>query len=338
MCNFNEYNKSLCCGCGACELVCPKKCIKMIYDEEGFLYPILDKELCIHCGLCEIHCPIIKETKNNKVLFSYGLIHRENNITKNSSSGGAFTAIAEYVLSNDGVVFGCAFNENIEAKTICIESRTDLYKLRGSKYVQCDTNKQYKNIKTFLDKGRIVLYCSTPCQIAGLKSYLSKDYDNLFLIDLFCHGTPSPKLFEKYITWLGEKYGSKISNYCFRDKKYGWSAKGYFKTEFNHEYELNGSDPYYYSFLMGRTYRPVCYQCKYANPQRTGDITIGDFWGVEKNHPNINTEEGVSAVLINNLKGQKVLDYIKIAFIYLVPNLKILLIITHSYYILLKKI
>lgn len=305
---FEEYDKSLCCGCGACELVCPKKCIIMEFDEEGFLYPAFRKDECIQCGLCKKHCPITNETQNLGILSTYGLVHKDKSVTDDSASGGAFTAIAEYVLSRDGAVFGCSFNENIEAITISIEKYEDIHLLRGSKYVQCDTNKQYRSIKKILECGRYVLYCATPCQIAGLKAYLKKDYDKLILADLFCHGTPSPGLFKKYIMWLGEKYKGKIREYSFRDKRYGWGTKGHFSTD--KEFVLYGSDPYYYSFLMGRTYRPVCYQCKYASTNRPGDITIGDFWGVENYHPDIMTEDGVSAVLINTPKGQEVFDKI----------------------------
>lgn len=310
MTNFlEEYNKSQCCGCGACELICPNECISMEFDEEGFLYPVLNAEECAQCGICKTHCPIIKETRNLGVLSSYGLIHKDKKVTDNSASGGAFTAIAEYVLSREGIVFGCAFNKNIEAITVAVEKREDLYLLRGSKYVQCNTNKQFRIIEEMLEHGRYVLYCATPCQIAGLKAYLKKEYDKLILVDLFCHGTPSPGLFKKYIAWLGEKHKGKITEYSFRDKCYGWGTIGHFCT--TKKYVLHGSDPYYYSFLMGRTYRPVCYQCKYATTNRPGDITIGDFWGVEIHHTNIPTENGVSAVLINTTKGQKVLEEIE---------------------------
>lgn len=309
MCNFREYEKSLCCGCGACELICFNNCIIMELDEEGFYYPVLNEERCTNCGLCRTHCPIIQETRNPDVLSAYGLIHKDKNVTDDSASGGAFTAISEYVLSKGGVIFGCAFNENIEAVTVSIENYQDLHLLRGSKYVQCNTNKQYYNIKTILESGRYVLYCATPCQIAGLKAYLKKEYEKLILVDLFCHGTPSPGLFKKYILWLGKEHNGIISEYSFRDKRYGWGTKGHFCTD--KEFVLYGYDPYYYSFLMGKTYRPVCYECKYATANRTGDITIGDFWGIENHHPSINTKDGVSAVLINTSKGHAVFQEIK---------------------------
>lgn len=159
--NFIEYEKEVCVGCGACELICPHKCITMEYDHEGFLYPILRNESCTQCGLCRIHCPIVKETRNASVITTYGLIHKNKKVTDDSSSGGAFTAIAEYVFSRSGVVFGCAYNENIEPVTIAIDKYEDLPKIRGSKYVQCNTNKQYRYIKETLECDKYVLYCST---------------------------------------------------------------------------------------------------------------------------------------------------------------------------------
>lgn len=278
-------------------------------DEEGFLYPKLSASECSNCGMCRLHCPIIQETRNKDSISYYGVIHKDVEVTNDSASGGAFTAIADYVLSQNGVVFGCAFNENIEAITISVCKTEDLHQLRGSKYVQCNTNDQYKKIKEYLQDDKLVMYCSTPCQIAGLKSYLKKDYDKLILVDLLCHGTPSPGLFKKYIDWLSQKYRGKIIEYSFRDKRFGWGTKGHFTTD--EEHELLGSDPYYYSFLMGRTYRPVCYQCKYAASHRTGDFTIGDFWGVENYYPEIPRENGVSAVLINTIKAQTIFDRIK---------------------------
>lgn len=309
MCNFTEYDKSLCCGCGSCELICPFGCITMDYDNEGFLYPVLSQDACTQCGLCRLHCPIIKETRNTSVRASYGLIHKDKKVTDDSASGGAFTAIAEYVLARNGVVFGCAFNENIEAVTLKVEKIEDLHILRGSKYVQCNTNKQYNTIKEVLENGRYVLYCATPCQIAGLKAYIKKEHEKLILVDLFCHGTPSPGLFKKYIEWLSDKHNACITEYSFRDKRYGWGTKGHYCAD--SEFILYETDPYYYSFLTGRTYRPVCYKCKYASKRRPGDISIGDFWGVEQHHPTVTTLNGVSALLINTPKGQNIFDNIK---------------------------
>ncbi|WP_443659375.1 Coenzyme F420 hydrogenase/dehydrogenase, beta subunit C-terminal domain [Clostridium algidicarnis] len=303
MSNINIFEKVQCFGCSACSNICPVNSINMELDSEGFLYPIVDIDKCIQCGKCIKHCPISNDVVNKNVISSFGLIHHSKNITDSSASGGAFTAIAETIFEEKGKVYGCAFNEKIEAKTISTSSPEELIKLRGSKYVQCDNNNQYEKIKNDLDGGKHVLYVSTPCFIAGLKSYLKSEYKNLFLVDIFCHGVPSPRLFETYINWLGNKHNGKVEEYSFRDKKYGWGTQGHYIVN-GKKHVLYGTDPYYNSFLSGKTYRPSCYECKYASGKRPGDISIGDFWGIEKYHPEVVTSQGVSAVLINNEKGK----------------------------------
>lgn len=302
MSNVNKYNKEQCFGCTACYNICPQNCIKMVFDEEGFKYPYVDISLCIDCGLCIKHCPITNDFTSQKIKACFGLIHNSNFITDQSASGGAFTAVAEYVLEKNGIVYGCAFNNDIEAVTIAIDNSKDLNKLRGSKYVQCDNLQKYREIQENLDKDIEVLYASTPCNVSGLKAYLGKLYENLTTLDLFCHGVPSPILFKNYITWLENKYYGKVTEYSFRDKKYGWGTQGHFTINGKHHI-LYGTDPYYNSFLYGKTYRPSCYQCKFASSKRTGDISIGDFWGIEQFHPEVDTNQGVSAILINTEKG-----------------------------------
>jgi len=311
MCNFPEYSKSTCFGCGSCSLVCPQNCIKMLPNEEGFLYPFLDSINCISCGLCRLHCPITNVVTNIKPIFSFGYINKNENVLMDSSSGGAFSAFAEHILQNQGHVYGTAFDENMEAITILVNDKKDLSLLRGSKYVQSNTRKQYENIKNDLISGKSVLYCSTPCQVAGLKSFLKKDYSNLLTIDLFCHGTPSPLLFSKYINWLESKKNKKITSYRFRKKEYGWGTKGSYTANGTEELLISTFDPYYYSFLIGKTYRLTCYSCKYASPQRPGDISIGDFWGVHKTYPDIPNKKGVSAILINSKNGMNFFEFIR---------------------------
>lgn len=309
MSNVNKFNKDQCFGCTACYSICPKKCIEMVFDDEGFKYPLVDLSKCINCSLCVKHCPITNDFTSSDIKSCFGLIHNSEEITDESASGGAFTAIAEYVLNKNGVVYGCGFNQDIEAITISADNSKDLKKIRGSKYVQCDNLDQYSEIKTNLDKGIEVLYASTPCYVSGLKSYLGKSYRNLTTLDLFCHGVPSPILFKKYITWLENKYHGKVTEYSFRDKKFGWGTQGHFTIN-GKDRILFGTDPYYNSFLYGKTYRPSCYQCKFASHKRPGDISIGDFWGVEKFHPNVDTIRGVSAILINTEKGAILKDKI----------------------------
>ncbi len=307
--NISCYNKDQCYGCTSCSNICPIECIQMEFDIEGFLYPVVDTNKCIQCGKCIAHCPISNNVSKNNVVFSYGLVHSDKSVTGNSASGGAFTAFAEVILSNNGRVYGCAFNENIEATTTAVSTFEELQKLRGSKYVQCNNNNQFSKIKQDLDEGKDVLFISTPCFVAGLKSYLKCDYENLYLLDLFCHGVPSPKLFKSYINWLENKHKGKVEEFSFRDKKFGWGTKGHYIVK-GKEYILYGTDPYYSSFLSGKIYRPTCYKCEYACSKRPGDVSIGDFWGVEKFHPSINRDYGVSAVLVNNEKGKHILSKI----------------------------
>lgn len=309
MANVNKFNKDQCFGCTACYSICPKKCIEMVLDDEGFKYPLVDISKCIDCGLCVNHCPITNDFTSRDIKSCFGLIHNSIEITDESASGGAFTAIAEYVLKKNGVVYGCSFNQDIEAITISVDNSKDLKKLRGSKYVQCDNLDQYREVKTNLDKGTEVLFASTPCYVSGLKSYLGKSYRNLTTLDLFCHGVPSPILFKKYITWLEKRYHGRVTEYSFRDKKFGWGTQGHFTIN-GKSRNLFGTDPYYNSFLYGKTYRPSCYQCKFASNKRPGDISIGDFWGVEKFYPEVDTTRGVSAILINTEKGAILKDKI----------------------------
>lgn len=271
-------------------------------DAEGFVSPALDRGLCINCLRCQAHCPIVQDVQHGGAIATYGLIHIDSNIVADSASGGAFTAIAQIVLSQGGVVYGCAFNEQLVPVVVSAESTDDLHALRGSKYVQCRTDRQYEKMRDSLEQGRGVLYCATPCQIAGLKAYLRKPYQNLVLIDLFCKGVPSPGLFKKYLDWLATTHGGTIEKYRFRDKQHGWRSLGSFCVN-GQEHTLNGTDPFYYAFLMNRTYRRVCYRCKFASHKRPGDLSIGDFWGVELCHPDVSTTQGVSAVLVSTAKG-----------------------------------
>ncbi|WP_417204713.1 Coenzyme F420 hydrogenase/dehydrogenase, beta subunit C-terminal domain [Acetoanaerobium sticklandii] len=302
MANISIYKKEHCFGCTACYNVCPQDCITMEFDNEGFKFPIVYKSACINCGVCVIHCPITNDFINKEIKQCFGLIHDSSEITNKSASGGAFTAIADLVIQQEGIVYGCGFNDDIEAITMSVDNAEDVSKLRGSKYVQCDNLSQYSEIKKQLNLGIEVLYASTPCNVSGLKAFLGKNFSNLTTVDLFCHGVPSPVLFNKYIQWLEKKYNGKVTEYSFRDKKYGWGTQGHFTIRGKSRI-LYGTDPYYNSFLQAKTYRLSCYECKFASDKRPGDISIGDFWGVEHFHPEIDTTRGVSAILINTEKG-----------------------------------
>lgn len=310
-------SKSECVGCRSCLQICPKNAISMQEDYEGFYYPVISDK-CIDCGICRKHCPVLVNPKQNLFNQEYvGLVLRDKIILEKSSSGGVFAGIAKFFLADSGYVFGCRFSENLEAEHVGINSLDLLKDLQGSKYVASNTKETYAQVKAILKDGKRVLYSGTPCQIAGLYAFLGKDFENLYTIDLICHGTPSQKLFSKYIAWLGKHYHDKIIYYGFRDKDVGgWSCGGKFKTKTKTKTKTNEAvcDPYYASFLRGETYRESCYSCRFANMNRVGDLSIGDFWGIEKRFPQFVSKDGVSICLINSQKGKILFEQIKNKF------------------------
>ena len=310
-----EFNskKSDCCGCSSCAQICPKKCIKMTADEEGFLYPTVEKEICINCGLCEKNCPIINtQPKLETVLSAYAGYVNDENIRLNSSSGGLFTPLAEHILNNNGVVFGAAFDNKYHVKHIRIDSEEKLYLLRGSKYVQSDINNTYVETKHDLENGKLVLFTGTACQISGLKCFLNKEYTNLFTVDVLCHGTPSPKLWERYVENQSRQNKSQIEQIFFRHKKYGWKRyavelKFLNSTAYLKEFK---EDPFMRLFLGNICLRPSCYECKFKALQRDSDLTIGDAWGINKVFPELDDDRGTSVILVHSDKGQELLKSI----------------------------
>lgn len=309
--NISDMNKDNCTGCRMCEKVCPTHAIFMNENEEGFIEPVINVEKCINCGLCYKKCPQLNEIKCHRLENVEVFAAKNKNLDeqKNSSSGGIFSVIANYVLEKNGIVYGCAFNNDLVAEHIRIDQKLNLYKLRGSKYVQSNTLNTFCEVKADLEENKIVLYSGTPCQIAGLKNYLGHDYENLITVDLVCHGVPSPKLFKKYKQWLEEKYKNKVVNYEFRNKeKSGWglNSKVQFENGINKYFKFK-LDPYYKSFIEASVYRNVCYSCKYSQLNRISDITLLDFWGVEKQYPEFFDYNGVSAILINTKIGKDIL-------------------------------
>ena len=306
--NVSVVNYKNCFSCRSCFLSCPKNAIEMIENEEGFFYPSVDKDKCIDCGLCLKVCPTKKEiTKDIEKQISKVIYLKDEKTLKESTSGGAFAGFAEYILEKQGVVFGAAYDDELNVNQIYVEDVKDLYKLKGSKYVESFTNDSYLKVKEFLEQGRYVLYSGTPCQIAGLKSFLNKDYEKLITLDLICHGVPSRKLFKKYLEWFGQKHGGKIIYYGFRDKDVGgWSCGGKtkIKTKTKTKTILGFTDPYYASFLRCETYRESCYSCPYSSMNRPGDITIGDFFEAGAIYPDLDKKKGISLIIINNEKGR----------------------------------
>jgi len=294
-----------CTGCRACEQKCNKNAIAMQNNAEGFIYPSINESLCNKCGLCEKICPMFRDDLQNDVLdvFAAKSLNKEQMLK--SASGGIFPVLAESILGQNGVVFGCAYDENFVAKLIAIENTDELHKLQSSKYVQSDTLNTFAQVKDFLEQNRKVLYSGTPCQIAGLKAFLGKNYEDLTTVDLVCHGVPSPVLFAKYIEWLSKKMKGKIIEHNFRSKeRCGWGYEIKTKTKTKIKYMNKHIDPYLSAFLKNESLRECCYSCKYACKRRVGDITIADYWGIEQAHPEFYSNDGVSAVLVNTPGGK----------------------------------
>lgn len=303
-------NKSDCCGCGACVNACPKKCIKMTEDNEGFNYPKADEKNCVNCGLCQNACPVLKRDKDKKLIPEcYAAYNKDYNVRLDSSSGGVFSLIAEWFLKNNGVVYGATFDKENCVQHSRIDDSKYLYRLRKSKYVQSDIGDCYKLVKNDLKKLRLVYFTGTPCQVEGLLKYLNKDYDNLYTQDIICHGVPSKKVWQKY---LSEKKIDEYNDINFRDKSNGWYDYEVKLTGNNNAISMNhGEDLYMKSFLSECNIRPSCYDCKFKKTHRVSDLTLGDFWGVDKTCPEMYDEKGVSAILVHTQKGKSLLEIIK---------------------------
>lgn len=313
---FND--KKDCCECTACKSICPKDAIYMYLDEYGFEYPKIDREKCIECGLCKKVCAFQNIEETNTPIETYVAVAKDENILLKSASGGIFATIAQIYIESGGVVFGATFDDELNPVHVGISNINLLDKLQGSKYVQSNIANTYKEAKKFLNEGKQVLFSGTPCQIAGLKGYLMKDYDNLLTIDIICHGVPSLKFFKDYLQVMEQKIKGKIKKFNFRDKSIGWGLNGSILYENNgilKKKKIYGSESsYYHYFLNSSCYRENCYHCKYACENRPADITIGDYWGIEVAHPEllgkgkIEEEKGISVVIANTEKGKREIE------------------------------
>lgn len=305
--------KIKCNGCSVCAAVCPKNCITMTSDELGFLYPQIDETLCIDCGLCEKACPVFNSDVPETTPKAYAVKNTQENIRMQSSSGGVFTAVAEKILADGGVVFGAAFTDDFKAvEHIAVENTEDLHKLRGSKYVQSRIGDSYEKAKRELGKGRKVLFTGTPCQIGGLLSFLKKDYENLFTQDIVCHGVPSPSVWEKYVELREQKSGAKTAFASFRAKNTGWvKFSMLMKFENGKEYTQPLSDDLFVQGFLKNIYlRSSCYDCAFKTIYRQADITLADFWGVWNVHPEMHDDKGTSLVITNSEKGECLINSI----------------------------
>lgn len=292
-------DKRNCTGCGACCNICPRESISMIYDYEGFLYPVVSKEYCIECGLCEMSCPQLKPLSGEKRPIQIKAAYNENeDVRINSSSGGIFTLLAEYVLDVGGVVIGASFVNDWNVEHIVIHSKTELKRLRGSKYVQSHTRNIYNLAKSYLFENREVLFSGTPCQISGLKAFLKKEYSNLITVEIICHGVPSTTVFKRYIQEVAK--GEIISHINMREKLEGWKK---YHITINNYTSTWTNDLFLRSFLSNLILRPSCYNCKHKKGRCGSDIALGDFWGVKSCHQELDDDKGLSLVFLNSEKG-----------------------------------
>lgn len=302
--------KELCTGCTACMVSCPRSCISMEKDEYGFFYPAVDQEKCIECGLCENRCPIIKPSQlGESAPQAYAAYSKDDHIRINSSSGGIFSEIAKAVLHNGGIVFGAAYNDAFGVEHICIDRENDLIKLCGAKYSQSNMGVTFRNVKAYLEGGKMVLFSGTPCQVAGLSKFLNKTYDNLIKLDFVCHSVPSPMVWEKYVKYRADVDNNGIMpvNINLRSKKTGWSNYKYSNMfEYSNgasHVEKSRESLYMKLFVGGYISRESCDNCQFKGYHRISDITIGDFWGIWDIAPEMNDNRGTSVVLVQTKKG-----------------------------------
>lgn len=302
--------KRNCTGCHACANICPQACISMRGDDEGFLYPKVDYDRCIRCGKCIDVCPIFHEPERNDDPIAFACINIDDDKRMRSSSGGIFTLLAEEVLACGGVVFGAAFDDSFVVRHRLVESIEDIPVLQGSKYVQSIIGDSFCQVKVYLDKDRMVLFSGTPCQIAGLKCFLEKDYEKLIAVDIVCHGVPSPSVWRKYIEFREHKAGSCVTGIRFRDKSKGWKDYSVaFLFENGKEYRrIFRKDIYMIVFLKNAVLRPSCYHCQFKGINRCSDITLADFWGVVHVCENFDDDKGTSLVLSHSNTGKKMLE------------------------------
>lgn len=333
-------DKQRCCGCSACIQICPKQCISLVPDNEGFQYPNIEIDNCINCGLCNKVCPIINEKEKRQPYKALAVKNKDKSVVAKSSSGGIFYYIAECVLSEGGVVFGAKFNNDWEVVHDYTEDLEGLDSLMTSKYVQSSIGNNYAKAKEFLEQGRKVLFSGTPCQIAGLHSFLRREYGNLLTMDFLCHGVPSPKVWDKYlmreikynykskyhqssVELLGVK--SAIKSVSFRNKSLGWKnyrvVFEFFEPQCDHDKKdlvlsyPHKDNPYMKGFLNNLYLRPSCHKCKFKKFQSQSDVTIGDFWSINRIRPDFYDHGGVSMVFLNTSKAEFILQSDKITYI-----------------------
>lgn len=305
--------KEKCTGCHACATVCPKGCISMEADSEGFLYPAVDRERCVDCGACARVCPQIQHRNPAKSTLAYGAYCRDEALREQSSSGGVFTCLAHHVLRQGGVVFGAMLDSRLNVVHGCTQIPEGLTVFRGAKYAQSCMGSSYAQARDFLEQGKTVLFTGTPCQISGLLAYLHRPYEGLITVDLVCHGVPSPKAWQSYLQYQARQAASPVVGAAFRDKSFGW--RGY-SLRLSHGDGSNrihraSADPYMRTFIQNASLRPSCYRCSHKGLCRESDLTLADFWGLEKLFPEKNENKGTSLVLVHSPKGKAIFQAVR---------------------------
>lgn len=303
MITLAENNR--CTGCGACAEACFKNAIKMTEDKEGFLFPVIDEKLCTECKKCLSTCPVINIPQKAVPSGVFGARAKDEDSVLKSSSGGVFSVLANKAISLGGIVYGAGYNEKLDVVHKSAEKAEDIEALMGSKYVQSDMNDTYRSVENNLKAGRKVLFAGTPCQCAGLSRFLSKEYSNLLMVDFVCHGVPSRGLYRKYLEYMGTK--GEIKSVRFRDKTTDRKSGHCISIEYkdgNIYREASVNDPYMLGFLQNINLRKSCYNCSFKDFATASDITIGDFWGIDKTDSFLSDKEGVSLVILNTDKGK----------------------------------
>ena len=312
---ITDKDRNSCTGCTACVNVCPRKCIAMKSDEKGFLYPCIDMDSCIGCGACDNVCETAGRSADpDMILKGYGAIAKDRDLQIHSSSGGIFTLLSNTVIAEGGVVFGAVMtNDHKSAEHIAVYSGSDIAALRGAKYLQSDLSDCYSRAGELLHDGRTVLFSGTPCEIDGLKAFLGEENDNLLCVDMICHGVPSPQVWKKYCKEVEKKHNGRIKSVNFRLKKYSWE-----KPRVDHKgekcktvFHSKNEDPFMRLFLRDYILRPSCYECTHKGISRKSDITLGDFWGVDKVAPGFSDGAGTSLVIVHTEKGMRYFDKIR---------------------------
>lgn len=304
-------NNKLCTGCGACYNICPHNCISMTENEEGFLYPEINAQKCVDCGLCNGACPLFRSVACEKN--TYSAINKDKDNCKNSSSTGIVSEMSRMTARHGGKVVGAVMtSDHYGCVHKVIDNIEELDRLSGSKYVQSEIGDVFQEIKKLLNHGTKILFIGSPCQVAGLKTYLGKDYDTLYTIDFICHGVPSPKVWREYLKQIIKKFNlGTVKKVNFRDKEFGWANYGIrINGEKGEYFALRNNDPYLKAFSRNITLRNSCYNCKFKGNSRYSDITVGDFWG-GNSYSDVYDENGTSIIIVHTQKGSLLLDEIK---------------------------